>query len=299
MANNHAIRLLGAVLLAGLAVSALCAQEASNPANGGSQDAVSTAATPPPATPSEGPPKAPKVTCAGDQLTISANNSTLGSVLAAVHACIGVQIDIPEGAGTGRTFEELGPGPERQVLETLLSGTDFDYVIGASDSDPGKVETVLLMERKAIAATNTAPDRPLTAGRRTWIEALRNARRAGTLPEDNSQPADESAESTASDEPAATPEPAENLNAVPASTPASAPASDTPPPAAEAPPAQPVIPDGTAFTPTGSPAPELSPSIGPVTDTGKSTDQRIAEMQQMFAQRRQINQNTNNTQPQQ
>jgi hypothetical protein len=41
-------------------------------------------------------------------LTIIADNSTLGGVLAAVHSCIGVQVDIPEGAAGKRVFENLG-----------------------------------------------------------------------------------------------------------------------------------------------------------------------------------------------
>jgi len=147
MAKDNAVRLLGVVLLAGLTATAMEGQGASGPTNGGSQIANASAA---PAIMSQGPARTPKVTCAGDQLTISANNATLGSVLAAVHACIGIQIDIPEGAGKSRTFEELGPGPEREVLEELLSGTGFNYVIGSSDADPGKIETILLMERAEL-----------------------------------------------------------------------------------------------------------------------------------------------------
>lgn len=169
MAINNAIRLLASVLLVALVAPALSAQGMSDQTNGGGQEGIGGAATPP-ATLAENPPKAPKVTCDGDQLTISANNSTLGSVLAAVHACIGIQIDIPAGAGGGRTFEQLGPGPERQVLESLLSGTDFNYVIGSSDEDPGKVETVLLMERTTEVAANAPPsDRSLSPARRLWL----------------------------------------------------------------------------------------------------------------------------------
>jgi hypothetical protein len=236
---------------------------------------------------SQGPARVPKVTCADGQLTISANNSTLGSVLAAVHACIGVQIDIPEGIGGIRTFEELGPGPERQVLEALLSGTDFNYVIGSSDADPGKVETVLLMERTTETATNApSADHSLTPARRLWMGALKNANRAGASGEDSTQAASEPPEPPAVDEPATAPSPADNINAAPTPTPAS----DTPAPTADASPAPPALTEGAGLTTTGSPAPELSPSVGPATDTGKSTTDRITEMQQMFQQRKQISQ---------
>ena len=291
MAINSAIRLVGFVLLAGLAAPALSAQEATDQIGGGGLDSFHSATAALPARLAENPPKAPKVTCDGDQLTISANNATLGSVLAAVHACIGVQIDIPSGAGGGRTFEELGPGPARQVLETLLSGTDFNYVIGSSDADPGKIETVLLLERKTEVAANAAPiDRSTAAGRRAWMESMRNASRSGRTAEEVSQPTDEPAETSAVEDAPATP-------ALAAAPPADAtnanagqpPASDTPAaPVADAPPAPPAAAEMIVAPSSGSPAPELSPSVGMAPDSGKSTADRISEMQQMFAQRRQI-----------
>jgi len=303
VAINSAIRLLVVVLLAGLSAPALRAQEASDPTNGSNQNAPAGAV---PAIMSQGPARTPKVTCADGQLTISANNSTLGSVLAAVHACIGVQIDIPEGAGGSRTFEELGPGPERQVLQELLSGTDFNYVIGSSDADPGKIETVLLMERTTETASNTpSTDRSLAPARQAWMGALRNAQRAGTSSEDSKQTADQPAEAPVMDEPGTSPVPAENVNAAAAPAPASDGPAPTPAPTpaqtADAIPTLPTLPEGAAATTTGSPAPELSPSVGPVTDTEKSTTERISEMQQMFEQRKQINQSQSsaNSQPQQ
>jgi hypothetical protein len=87
----------------------------------------------------------PKVTCAGDSLTISANNSTLASILEDFRKCSGVQIDSPPTASSSRIFDELGPGPARQVLTALLSASGFDYVIGASPSDPEKIATVVLL----------------------------------------------------------------------------------------------------------------------------------------------------------
>ncbi|PYY16043.1 MAG: hypothetical protein DMG60_16080, partial [Acidobacteria bacterium] len=56
-------------------------------------------------------------------------------------------MDVPESAAKQRLFASLGPGPVRQVLASLLSSTDFNYLIQSSDSDPQKVRTVLLMAR--------------------------------------------------------------------------------------------------------------------------------------------------------
>ena len=43
---------------------------------------------------------------------------------------------------------ELGPGPARQILASLLSDSNFDYLIQASDADPEKIQSVLLMPRE-------------------------------------------------------------------------------------------------------------------------------------------------------
>lgn len=104
-------------------------------------------------TPPESQTNLPMVVCNGTELTISTNNSTLGSVLTEVHKCIGVKIDMPDGAAAIRVFNKLGPGPAQKVLVDLLTSSGYDYVIGSSQSDPDKVETILLMTRQDDAPT--------------------------------------------------------------------------------------------------------------------------------------------------
>lgn len=178
MAIDKTIRLLSFGVLIALSAPASNGQEVTA-STGDAQPGNGPAVTAPrPKTFAEMPPKPPKVTCNGGSLTISAENSTLGSVLAAVHACSGVHIDMPEGSVSKRTYEELGPGPVREVLESLLSGTDFNYVIGSSSSNPQKVETVLLMlrtdEKGAAAAIST--DIAMTPARRAWQLTQKNGR---------------------------------------------------------------------------------------------------------------------------
>ena len=295
MAIKQTIRLLVSVLLAGLAFPALSAQELPDPTHGAT--AGSTAPAPAPRL-AESPPKAPKVTCVGGQLKISADNSTLGSILSAVHACIGVQIDIPAGAGAQRTFEELGPGPEREVLESLLSGSDFNYVIGASDADPQKVETVQLMERKTELAANTIPmDRTMTPARRAWLESRQNLLRAGTSGTEPPPSVDESTNDTpAADDAAVAPAQADNPST--SAAPAQAAASDPPAPAADQP--APTSPGGIIAPAVTSDASTVSTATNPALDSGKSTAERIADMQQMFEQRKHMaaqSQSTTASQP--
>ena len=145
--NMRGIRLIpmGLILL-----SMVIAEAQTKPADVVDVNAAVPAPAPAPVypkRPAELPPQAPKVTCRGDEITISADNSTLSEILAAVKGCTGAKIEIPEGAVRIRSFEELGPGPVRAVLDELLSGTPYNFVIQSSESNPLKVETVLLSMR--------------------------------------------------------------------------------------------------------------------------------------------------------
>jgi hypothetical protein len=78
---------------------------------GAVEDAVAPAPAPPPppARPAEMPPKPPTVACQGDTLTISADNSTLESILALVRGCTGAM--------------EFPKGPEDSRLRTVRAWT--------------------------------------------------------------------------------------------------------------------------------------------------------------------------------
>jgi len=67
----------------------------------------------------------PKVTYQNNQLTIVAENSTLGDVLRAVKTQTGASIDLPANTNA-RVVANLGPGPSRDVLAHLLNGTLFN-----------------------------------------------------------------------------------------------------------------------------------------------------------------------------
>jgi hypothetical protein len=282
MTIGNAIRPLIFGLVAALYASPSRAQAAPDPINGAGQDAgPGSALSPSPVVAEMAPPKAPKVTCVGDQLTISAENSTLGGVLAAVHTCIGVKVDIPEGASGSRVFEELGPGPARQVLESLLSGTEFNYVIGSSSSDPQKVETVLLMLRTTDAPVAVAEDRALTPARRAWLLSRQNRRLGAPSGGESAPAADEPSPAPVADDAATAP--TDNGKASGAQTPPA----DTPPPAADTP----VAPVDSVAAPV--PAAEAPSGANPALNQDKSTSERISDMQQMFEQRRLMNQNQN------
>lgn len=151
------------VILCGLGVFAcFCGFAEAHPSQGGTQRKVRKAPlappvepvvveTPPPPpphlTPGEMPPNPPSVSYEDGLLTIHAENSTLWDILNAVGSTTGATMDIPPNAGVERVWVQLGPGPARAIVAALLGGTDLDYAIQASDTDPNLMQSVLLTPR--------------------------------------------------------------------------------------------------------------------------------------------------------
>jgi hypothetical protein len=297
--TKHGMRLfpvrmvLSAAVITGALATGVMMHGQSTPAANGTDAASAPAAVAAapvpeaPKNPADMPPRPPKVSCRGDQITISADNSTLDAILVAVKGCTGARIDMPADAGRIRSFEELGPGPVRQILDQLLSGTPYNYVIQSSEANPLKVEQVMLSMRtddggKPGASTAISTDIPMTAGRRAWQKmqkfdkpdpSMLNA--DGTMVEmDAASPAEEANGNASAP-------PAEASNAPAASS------SDAPPVEAAAAPAP-----AATLTPVAKPI--VDPSSG--ADSSKAIQDRIAAMQQMFAQRQQMMQKQNQQQ---
>jgi hypothetical protein len=87
-----------------------------------------------------------KVSYVSGQLSIDALNSTLTEVLAQVESLTGVKFEIPATATNNRLpIVDLGPGTPRQVLALLFDGSNLDYLIQGSSTDPDKIASVLLV----------------------------------------------------------------------------------------------------------------------------------------------------------
>jgi hypothetical protein len=222
-----------------------------------------------PKRPADMSPKPPKVTCRGDQISISADNSTLDAILAAVKGCTGAKIEIPSGAGAIRAFEDLGPGPVREVLDDLLSGTQYTYVIQSSAANPLKVEMVMLSMRTNDAGAPVVPDLPMTIGRRNWSHMQKADKPDPNNPD---KPMDD----------------AETPSAL-----AAAPVD----PVADADPGK--IPDSAASSVSAAIVPIAPPVVDPgsAVDPSKAIEDRITSMQQLFNQRQQMMQKQGQTQP--
>jgi hypothetical protein len=201
----------------------------------------------------QAPTAGPEVVWEGGQLKIVAYKSTLADVLAKVVAVTGAKIEIPPGAGAEfMPFVELGPGRASEVIDSLLAGTKFDYAILASDTDPRKIDSVLLMPR-----AKTSPGEMATQARNSYPTAEAHI---ATAPEPSVTP-------VAAPQPAADTSPVADPNQQPPSV-----SSDSGQPAVRSQPEQ-----------SSSPRPgALSP---PQTLTPSSIN---AQLQQMYQQRIQM-----------
>src|SRR5215831_5851771 len=150
--NSIALVLLfTSVLLIQAAASAQAPpSQAKKPSQGNPAPPAETTA-PPPAQiwlpPVQNPEHAPVIEWDGKLLTIDAENSSLSDVMLGIRSRTGASIEMPASANRERIAVHLGPAPIREVLSSLLYGTDFNYVIQSSEDDDSALGKVILIPR--------------------------------------------------------------------------------------------------------------------------------------------------------
>jgi hypothetical protein len=94
------------------------------------------------------PPAPPKpdvtVTFENGLLRIRAERATLAQVLFEVHRQTQAEIAIPAGAEQEEVFADLGPAPSRDVLASLLNGSQYNFIFVGTEL---RLEQVLLTRR--------------------------------------------------------------------------------------------------------------------------------------------------------
>lgn len=108
-----------------------------------------------PMNPSEMPPVPPQVTFRNGLLTVNAVNSTLSSLLTAIRNKTGIEFEGAELAGQDRVAIAMGPATEGEVLASILSGSNLDYVVMGRPDSPTIVQRVLLTRRSRPGAAPT------------------------------------------------------------------------------------------------------------------------------------------------
>jgi hypothetical protein len=95
-----------------------------------------------------------EVSFQGGLLSISSNKASLSEVLSAVRERTGADIAIPAGAEQEKVVADIGPAPAPEVLAQLLNGSQFNFLILGSSTDPSALNRVILSSR---------PDTPMPA----------------------------------------------------------------------------------------------------------------------------------------
>lgn len=88
-------------------------------------------------------------------LSIWANRATLAEVLNEIRKKTGADIPVPPGADQEPVVTSLGPGPAREVLASLLDGSNFNFIVVGLDGDPSKLTSVILTPRGQTVAQPT------------------------------------------------------------------------------------------------------------------------------------------------
>jgi hypothetical protein len=102
--------------------------------------------------PSQMPPSPPRITYVGGKLTVVANNSILDDVLTGVGKAIGANIQGGGSQGVERVFGQFGPASPSQVLDILLIGSRYDFVLVGSTESADSVREIILSPSSAEAA---------------------------------------------------------------------------------------------------------------------------------------------------
>jgi hypothetical protein len=242
--------------------------------------------------PEQAPAHTPVISWDGKLLTVDADNSTLTDILQAIRARTGASMEFPSSAASERVALHIGPAPPREVVSSLLYGTNFDYVIEAQDDDPDALRSVVLTARgggdddgaTVAAAPGSNPGvrmmRGWAAPGKTNFQAAAEAEQAAQAAEDGGAAAVESA---ATQRPAPDPSSAGADAGKAGDLPASASTNQSPASSS---------PDGSTIAVSDIPPTQTTASDGS-TGPPDETSQKVQDMMHMFEQRRQIQEQQN------
>jgi hypothetical protein len=93
------------------------------------------------------------------QLTVSAQNASLGTILKLISAKTGAVIDLAPELQNEPVIAQIGPSAVREVLTGLLDSPRIDYIILGTGDAPGSVERIVVRTRQSFARTAMAGGR--------------------------------------------------------------------------------------------------------------------------------------------
>jgi hypothetical protein len=104
----------------------------------------------------QSPSHPPVISWDGNRLTIDAENSSLSDILLGIRSRTGASIEMPASTNRERIAVHLGPAPIREVISSLLYGTNFNYVIQSAEEDDSALGKVILTARESDQSGDTA-----------------------------------------------------------------------------------------------------------------------------------------------
>jgi len=84
---------------------------------------------------------------ANGKLIIKAEKASLAEILNEVHRQTGASVSMPPGAQQEQVFGSFGPGAPRDVLASILNGSQFNFIILGAENDPSRLQSVTLTLR--------------------------------------------------------------------------------------------------------------------------------------------------------
>jgi hypothetical protein len=93
------------------------------------------------------PVSAVRIQFAHDLLEIHSHDAPLSEVLFQIQKQTGAEIAIPPGAGQERIVADLGPAAPSEVLAQLFNGSDYNFVVMGSATDPNSLGKIILTEK--------------------------------------------------------------------------------------------------------------------------------------------------------
>lgn len=101
------------------------------------------------------------------KLSVHAERATLAEVLFAIQQRTGADIPIPAGAEQEQVVADAGPGPAKDVLTSLLTGTNFNFIVVGSDQNDGGLKSVILSPKSEVETampSGMQPVNPIVQG---------------------------------------------------------------------------------------------------------------------------------------
>jgi len=116
------------------------------------------------------PANPPRISFANGAMTVKADNSSMSEILSGIERATGAHL---EGAqpDSERVFGTFGPGTPREVLDSLLTGSRYDFILLDAVEDPGRLQRIILSQHGASSGAVAANQpRPNSSGEQQEVE---------------------------------------------------------------------------------------------------------------------------------